>query len=283
MYMARALRMFVFLIFLCTTNIVLPARAQSDKNIRPSSTGGGVSLAQSTELEVQRLTAEVNQARESEDCWETASNLALWLAAFVGIAIAVSAIGSGRTKNRLIGLQDSLAKAKETQLALVLQEGEEKLESERKARIELEEEYAPRRISAPERKRLASRLKPFAGQIVSTWFHAGDHEGFVFASDIASALSDAHWDVYAPASILDLAESGRRGTTTIPTGVTVSSTPDETSRNASDAIVRELLALGFDAQKSPATDRKDAPVVTVTVESRPEGAQGEAKLRKTRK
>jgi hypothetical protein len=156
---------------------------------------------------------------------------------------------------------------------------EKRLEAERLARIEIEERVASRRIPEKKRAEIARRLTPFAGQTVSTWSHAGDREGAVFASDISAILEAAHWDVYAPASKMDFAAAGRRGRTAIPTGVIVASSSHDTSVKASNALIRELLALGFDAIKSPTFEKQAAPIVIINVEARPEGAQGDAKLR----
>jgi hypothetical protein len=160
---------------------------------------------------------------------------------------------------------------------------EKKLEQERLARIEIEERVASRRIPERERSQLASRLKSFAGQTVSIWFKAGDHEGAIFGADIASALEAAQWNVYAPASIMTFAAAGRRGPTIVETGVVVLSTGHATSIKAADSLVRELTALGFDVRRSPKIEDRPTPTVLVNVEARPEGPQGEAKLRKQKK
>jgi len=69
------------------------------------------------------------------------------------------------------------------------------------------------------------------------------------------------------------------GSGPVETGVTIASTGDEASRNASGMLVRDLVALGFDAAKSPTIESRPVPMVIVTIEVRPEGPQGEAKLR----
>jgi hypothetical protein len=47
---------------------------------------------------------------------------------------------------------------------------------------------------------------------------------------------------------------------------------------AADAVVRELSALGFDARKATNIGNGPEPIVVVTVQARPEGAQGDQKL-----
>ncbi len=155
-------------------------------------------------------------------------------------------------------------------------------EKERLARVEIEERIAPRRIPEKQRVRLANQLRSYAGQKVSLWFNAGDHEARVFASELAVTLESAQWDVYAPATILKMLESGRRGPTTLATGILVYSTPDDISMQASAVVIQELASLGFDARKAPNAENRATPIIIIEVEARPEGAQGEAKLRRTR-
>jgi|SRR5712691_9124339 len=158
-------------------------------------------------------------------------------------------------------------------------------EQERLARIRVEERVAWRRLTTQQQAKIASRLTRFSGQPVSLWYHASDVEGSMFATNIGSALQRAKWRVFAPQSFLDMtAGSGPIGSAIKPmeTGVTIVSTGDEPSRTAADAIVRELLALGFDAVKSPRIEPDPRSLVWVNVEPRPEGAQGEAKLRETK-
>ena len=156
----------------------------------------------------------------------------------------------------------------------------QKAEEERLARIEIEERVAARRIPEKHRSSLANELRPFSGQKASLWFQAGDHEARVFASELALTLESAQWDVYAPATVLRMLESGRHGPTVFETGVIVLSTEDEKSMKASSELVQQLTLLGFDARKSPTIERRNVPIVIINVEARPEGPQGEAKLRK---
>lgn len=156
-------------------------------------------------------------------------------------------------------------------------------EDERLARIKIEESVAWRRITKDQQSKIGARLKRFAGQRVRPSYNVNDTEAFTFASDIASSLQLAKWNVSEPQSILKLTEGPvPLGTHPPPvTGVVIASTPDEPSRNASDAIWRELSALGYDASTPQIDTRPMAPVVWISVEPRPQGAQGEAKLRHT--
>ena len=144
----------------------------------------------------------------------------------------------------------------------------------------LQAKMAPRRLTKEQQERLASGVKPLAPQLASVWYGAGDKESENFSWDIASALNAAGWRVFSPASTATLAQSGKPFGTIprLQTGVVVSSNSDEPSVKAADAVVRELSALGFDARKASKTGDRAEPVVVVTVQARPEGAQGDQKL-----
>jgi len=83
------------------------------------------------------------------------------------------------------------------------------------------------------------------------------------------------------------AEGGHRfdpSTRGLETGETVSSPPNPIGQDAGNAIFHELIALGFSATKLPDSRRsKSSPATSITVNVRPEGPQGEAKLRAQRK
>ena len=144
----------------------------------------------------------------------------------------------------------------------------------------LQSKMAPRRLTKEQQERVASGVKPLAPQLASVWYGAGDKESENFSWDIASALNAAGWRVFSPASTATLAQSGKPfgSTYRLQTGVVVSSTSDEPSVKAADAVVRELSALGFDARKASKTGDRAEPLVVVSVEARPAGAQGDQKL-----
>jgi hypothetical protein len=107
----------------------------------------------------------------------------------------------------------------------------------------------------------------------------------MFAFDISDALQVSHTLlVYTPGSFIDLREGGRlSGPSTRPeTGVVVSSTTDNPSDALADAIIKELTTRGFDAARGdpvPFSAEITRPYVWITVDPRPEGPQGEFKLR----
>ena len=144
----------------------------------------------------------------------------------------------------------------------------------------LQTKMTPRRLTKEQQERLASGIKPFAPQLASVWYGAGDKESENFSWDIASALDAAGWRVFSPASTATLAQGGKPfgSIPRLQTGVVVTSNNDEPSVKAADAVVRELSALGFDARKASKTGDRTEPLVVVIVEARPAGAQGDQKL-----
>jgi hypothetical protein len=68
----------------------------------------------------------------------------------------------------------------------------------------------------------------------------------------------------------------------IKIGLEVDSSAHEISRRAADVIVHELKSIGFDSVNNGVTRNLDPaarPIVYITVYSKPEEAQGEAKIR----
>ena len=144
----------------------------------------------------------------------------------------------------------------------------------------LQTKMLPRRLTKVQQETLASDVSFLAPQSVSVWYGAGDKESENFSWDIASALNAAGWKVFSPASTATLAQSGKPfgSIPRLQTGVVLSSNKDAASIKATDALARELSALGFDARKAENIGNGPEPIAVVTVQARPEGAQGEMKL-----
>ena len=155
-------------------------------------------------------------------------------------------------------------------------------EDERLARIKIEEDVAWRRLTKDQQIKMASRLKSFSSETVLLQYNLNDLEADSFASDIASALQRAKWKkVFEPLAIMMMREGPVPLGTNPPLagGVVVVSTGDQTSHNASDAIRNVLEEFGFDATRQPKDDPRSNSMVFISIEHRPEGPQGEAKLR----
>jgi hypothetical protein len=144
----------------------------------------------------------------------------------------------------------------------------------------LQAKMLPRRLTKAQQEELASAVSSLAPQLAGVWYGAGDKESENFSWDIASALDAAGWKVFSPASTATLAQSGKPFGTMprLQTGVVVSSNKDGPSMKAADALATELSALGFEARKAGDIGNGHEPLVVVTVQARPEGAQGEMKL-----
>jgi hypothetical protein len=164
---------------------------------------------------------------------------------------------------------------------------EQKAESERLARVELEESIAWRRLTAESSTTLSSHLTRFSGQHVWLIYNLNDVEAFGFATDLAKALPSAKWVATEPEPIMKMAEGPipLGANPVLERGVLVTSTDDAVSREAAAALVKAIVSLGFDAKpssKAALHPAQPTPIVYVSVEPRPEGAQGEAKLRELR-
>ena len=144
----------------------------------------------------------------------------------------------------------------------------------------LQGKMVPRRLTKEQQERLVSGVSSLAPQLASVWYGAGDKESENFSWDIASALNAAGWRVFSPASTAALAQGGKPfgSIPRLQTGVIVGSNKDEPSMRAADTFVRELSALGFDTRKAANIGNGSEPVVVVSVQARPDGAQGELKL-----
>jgi len=144
----------------------------------------------------------------------------------------------------------------------------------------LQGKMVPRRLTKEQQERLASGVSSLAPQLASVWYGAGDKESENFSWEIASALNAAGWRVFSPASTAALAQGGKPfgSIPRLQTGVIVGSNKDEPSMRAADTFVRELSALGFDTRKAANIGNGSEPVVVVSVQARPDGAQGELKL-----
>jgi len=167
------------------------------------------------------------------------------------------------------------------QIAALLKEAE----GERLARVKIEERVAWRSLSAPQMTEVAMALKGFAGQVAVMAYNANDVEAEAFAMDIASSLVEANWHVSAPQSMLILPEGPipLANAHRLQTGVTVTSTTNNRSHQAADALVRELLTLGFDANRAATDDPRTDANLFIMIDPRPKGGQGGVKLRAPQK
>lgn len=203
----------------------------------------------------------------------------------VAILLELAAYPYGKRSDKLASLRiaelNERASANEREAARLRKLAEE----ESLARLQLESEVAWRRISKDSQSTIASRLVRFSGQMAQISFSAADLEAEGFALDIASALRAARWEALEPQAISNMRQVLIPLGTNAPleSGLTVTSTRDRISCNAAEAVVHQLSVLGFDATLSPTRYPHPTPTVFIFVEHRPEGAQGEFKLREQKK
>lgn len=174
------------------------------------------------------------------------------------------------------------AAANEKEAARLTKEAED----ERTARVELESKVAWRSLSKQARFEMASHLAKFSGEPALVSYNPEDIEAASFASDIAATLHEARWDVFDAMAVLGMREGPVPFGTNpqLDTGVHVWATDDENSRKAAAALAAQLSSRGFDAVMSPEAKSllyiHPTPTrVVISVDHKPEGAQGEYKLR----
>ena len=159
-------------------------------------------------------------------------------------------------------------------------------EDERTARVELESKVAWRNLNKQVRFEMASRLAKFSGEPALVSHNPEDIEAASFASDIAAILHEAKWKVFDAMAVLGM-RAGPVPFGTHPqldTGVRIWATDDENSHEAAVALVAQLSSRGFNAVMSPEAKSllyiHPTPTrVVISVDHKPEGAQGEYKLR----
>jgi hypothetical protein len=153
-------------------------------------------------------------------------------------------------------------------------------ESERLARVEIEESIAWRTITLGDEKLISSRMALFREEQFVTSYNAGDAEGAAFAWEVAGALNKAKLRVFSPDSLFGYEPGGRLFDSAIAfhkTGIEVTST--ESSQSAAKALVQSLLARGFNAALAEKLDARQGRGVWISIHTRPKGPQGAAKLR----
>jgi hypothetical protein len=159
-------------------------------------------------------------------------------------------------------------------------------EDERVARVQIQEAIAPRRLTLEQRAAISSRLSRFAGQPVAAIHNPFDVEESVIAAEILSALKLAKWNVNPNWGITRTVSSLVRAPSIPVTGIFVEGSPEKRSQLAAKALLQVLSNNGFDCRPPTKsiggfdrTRSRSEHLVVIDVEARPEGPQGEAKLR----
>jgi hypothetical protein len=248
--------------------------------------------------EIDSLKSTIDALGQSVSLW---NKLMIWsfsvAALFTVLGVAATKMVVFKTEEQS-GKQDLMNAAKDRQLALDLRdkdvqiEGARRLaadankatEDERMSRVELEEKVAWRSLGEHQKNAMTSALEKFSGQLAEGGFLSSDTEAFAFSAEIATVLRASQWRVIPPNPYVMMMKETSLPNTDSPVeridfGVEVTSTSDPQSDAAAHAVAHELGKLGFDAYFKPTTLRPQSSRIWITVQHRPLGPQGEAKLR----
>ena len=151
-------------------------------------------------------------------------------------------------------------------------------ESERLARVKIEASVAPRRLSPEQLSTGIPSLKEFhkgnVTEVVLITYPASSAEAYSFATDVATLLRANEWYAFAPSGVMDLSAPG----IPVATGISVRSGKNDTDRSAAKALLKVLTDFGFDATSGEELNSQGVDI-GVEVNLRPQGPQGEYKLR----
>lgn len=147
---------------------------------------------------------------------------------------------------------------------------------------EVQESVAPRRLTGKQASVIAARLLRFSGQPVVAFSHTFDVESAVLAAEILATLKSAKWDMNSTVGVSGPVFQWVQAPSVPVTGIFIEAATDKRSQLAARALSQELSSNGFSCRirkKGLIGIWKKPPVVLIDVEPRPEGPQGEAKLR----
>jgi hypothetical protein len=159
------------------------------------------------------------------------------------------------------------ANGKAAQLSKDAEGLKKQAEDEKLARVELQKLVSWRTIPEEKQREIGVRLKRFKGIRIGFTVNQGDSEGLAFASQIAGIALNAGWSIVSFVPLLDLGH--------FRTGVRLTTTGDVNTRDASDALTRELNSVGFAATRSSEIDPRQTdplkrPLMYVEVGLRPQ-------------
>ena len=149
----------------------------------------------------------VDMSLPAANFWFNASNIALLIGALLVALGTYGVFKTGAIKEKYGDERTSFnesetAKAKATaskadENAEVVRKSnlllQSDLEKERAARLRLENQLAPRRLSTDQAHALIEALKPFAGQKIDIVFPSGDNEASDYAAEFEAVFKSAGW------------------------------------------------------------------------------------------
>ncbi len=149
----------------------------------------------------QALTLRIERLSQGMNRWNTAMIWALVFTALAAIAVVVTTSMALVRAKQLARAQTELSQAKDNQVALDLKEKDVKIaeligeaEKEKLARVRLEDQVSPRRLTGEQKTELTKLLEKYPDTvgivIVSTLL---DTESSDFADDFDAAIGNAKW------------------------------------------------------------------------------------------
>ncbi len=228
----------------------------------------------------------------------------LWLEIVATVLVVIGVAGEFGASGKIASINgqlrtrnSDLRSASDQLLALVTQEAgdandrattaQNRADAAENHAAEVQESVSPRRLTEKQASVIATRLLRFSGQPVVAISHTFDVESSVFAAEILSALHSGRWETDVPHFSISGNVSSIDKAPSIPgTGIFVSSSPEKGSELAAKAVLQVLSGEGFDCHVPKKSIVGFDPIrglserlVVIDVEARPQGPQGEAKLR----
>jgi hypothetical protein len=157
--------------------------------------------------DMDTLASEIGTLSASIPWWNRAIVVVMVFAALAALGLVAVQFVAFKKAELLANMQDALSKLKDQAIALELAtkdeniaranaiaaEADRKAEEERVARLKLEKELAPRRLSGEQRERLVGELHQYGGSNVAIVSPLLDPEATDFADDLEAAFRVAGW------------------------------------------------------------------------------------------
>lgn len=228
--------------------------------------------------DIQSLTDQVRDLNQAVDCWNTATVVALIFAALAALAIVLTTRMGLKRAKQLAAAQGELLQAKDRQLVSDLKEKDtkiadamksaaeanEKAEREKLARLKLEKELAPRRLTGEQKTKLVKLLEKNPGEIAIV-SAVVDGESSDFADDFDSAFKLARWKTVRIANRITLNRGVSVGTVT-----GTRSTDAERVSNALEVISIPHAKVSFSADDHSTSPWFQSGVLYLVIEHKPD-------------
>lgn len=159
-------------------------------------------------------------------------------------------------------------------------------EDEHMARVELEDRVSWRRLSTNNKDELKGKMLGFKGMFAEVHCLEHDMEGCSFGADIANSLRQAKLNAFVNSLMtVNIVPQLNNPITGFPNDVIIETTNDPKGFAAGKVVHDTLKSFGFGPIKPPTLHKFPpgikalSPMIWVSIYGRPEGPQGDAKLR----